>query len=75
MDADEAQRSPSPSLMVLHTAGTTDAVISHSLCETLPRQESRDPGKTGQRARTRCIRAGQGSPGSGTISVKRPVNQ
>lgn len=89
MDVGEGECSPSPSLnftkspspkitagvIVIHTDGTADAVISHSLCETLPRQESCDPGKMGQRACTCCIHAGRGSPGSDTISVKCPVDQ
>lgn len=74
-----SQRAPSPKItagmIVIHTDGTADAVISHSLCETLRRQESCDPGKMGQRACTRCIHAGRGSPGSDMISVKCPVDQ
>lgn len=73
------QRAPSPKttagMIVIHTDGTADAAISHSLCETLPRQESGDPGKTGQRACMRCIHTGRGSPGSDTISVKCPADQ
>lgn len=74
-----SQRAPSPRItarmIVIHTDGTADAAISHSLCETLPRQESCNPDKMGERACTRCIHAGRGSPGSDAISVKCPVDR
>lgn len=76
-----SQRAPSPptrtaGLMGIHTDGAADAVISHSLWETSPRQESCDPGKTGHTCtRARCIHDGPGSSGSDTIWVKCPVGQ
>lgn len=63
-------------LMGIHTDGAADAVISHSLWETSPRQESCDPGKMGHTCtRARCIHDGPGSSGSDTIWVKCPVGQ
>lgn len=76
-----SQRAPSPptitaGLMGIHTDGAADAVISHSLWETSPRQESCDPGKMGPTCtRARCIHDGPGSSGSDTIWVKCPVGQ